>query len=91
MGSRFECVLHRSGAAVPPFADCSAADAHTVSDLADGTYVFSARAVDPYGNIDATPASRRFTVDTGAPQTWFRAGPRGVVRVAGRTARATSG
>jgi Bacterial Ig-like domain len=33
------------------------------------------RATDPVGNVDATPASRSFTVDTVAPQTTIDAGP----------------
>ena len=68
---------------------CSAAATHTASGLADGTYVFSVRATDPFDNVDATPVTRTFTVDTVAPQTRFRSGPPSVVRTSGRTARAT--
>jgi outer membrane protein assembly factor BamB len=37
--------------------------------LADGEHEFAARAVDAAGNADPTPATRRWTIDTRAPQT----------------------
>lgn len=37
--------------------------------LADGEHTFTARAVDPAGNADATPAALAFRVDTTAPET----------------------
>lgn len=37
--------------------------------LADGEHTFAARAVDPAGNADATPAALSFRVDTTAPDT----------------------
>jgi hypothetical protein len=41
----------------------------TTATLADGPHTFEVRATDPSGNLDATPASLAFTVDTTAPAT----------------------
>ena len=54
-GSTFECSL--DGA---PFAACDAAPAY--AGLAPGPHALRARARDPYGNADATPARRAWTV-----------------------------
>ena len=69
-GSSFECRV--DGGA---WASCSSA--HTPAALADGTHTFEVRATDPAGNVDPTPASRSFTVDTAAPQTTIDSGPSG--------------
>ena len=69
-GSTFECRV--DGGA---WASCSSA--HTTASLADGAHTFEVRATDPAGNVDATPASRAFTVDTAAPQTTIDSGPSG--------------
>src|SRR5439155_1570645 len=45
--------------------------------LGDGSYVFSVRAKDAAGNLDPSPASRSFTVDTVAPGTTLLSGPTG--------------
>jgi alpha-tubulin suppressor-like RCC1 family protein len=37
------------------------------SDLPDGPYILKVRAIDAAGNVDATPAEHRWTVDTVAP------------------------
>ena len=50
---------------------------YTTAALADGSHTFEVRATDAAGNIDATPASRSFTVDTAAPQTTIDSGPTG--------------
>src|SRR6201999_4479773 len=42
---------------------------------ADGAYVLRVAAADELGNADATPAERRFTVDTTAPSTFLDATP----------------
>jgi len=42
-------------------------------NLAEGEYFFQVAAVDRWGNADATPASRRWTVDTTAPTTTAKA------------------
>jgi uncharacterized delta-60 repeat protein len=46
-----------------------------LSNLADGSYTFTARAVDPHGNADPTPVTRTWTVDTVAPDTAIKSGP----------------
>jgi len=40
---------------------------HQFTSLAEGTHTFSVRAKDPSGNVDATPATRTFTVDLSSP------------------------
>ena len=57
------------------WASCSSA--HTTVSLADGAHTFEVRATDPAGNVDATPPSRGFTVDTAAPNTTIDSGPSG--------------
>ena len=47
------------------------------TNLADGNHTFEVRATDPAGNTDPTPASRSFTIDSGAPDTQIDSGPTG--------------
>ncbi len=57
-GARFECRL--DGAA---FAACGAANGY--GGLAQGRHTFDARATDPAGNTDASPASRSWRITSG--------------------------
>ena len=57
----------------------SCASPLTLNGIADGTYTFQIRAKDAFGNPDATPASRTFTIDTVVPDTTITAGPSGTV------------
>jgi hypothetical protein len=63
-GSSFECRFDTSA-----FAACSGPGAtHTpTTALADGEHVFEVRAKDAAANVDPTPASRSFTVNTVIP------------------------
>ena len=58
----FECRLYASGSPAPAFSNC--ASPYTTATLSDGNYVFEVRAKDAAGNVDATPASDSFTVNT---------------------------
>ncbi len=69
-GSTLECRL--DGAAFTP---CSSPQAH--SSLADGSHTFDVRAIDSATNIDLTPATNTFIVDTTPPDTTVDTGPSG--------------
>ncbi|PTL75682.1 hypothetical protein DAT35_53680 [Vitiosangium sp. GDMCC 1.1324] len=56
----FECSLDAAA-----FAPC--ASPTTLPPLTDGAHTFAARAVDTSGNVDATPVSSTWTVDTQPP------------------------
>jgi hypothetical protein len=47
----------------------------TTGPLADGQHIFSVRARDAVGNVDPTPSTRSFLVDTVAPDTTITSGP----------------
>jgi large repetitive protein len=61
-GSTFECSLDTAA-----FAPCTTP--LTTASLADGRHVFRVRAIDPAGNVDPSPASYTWTIDTVAPDT----------------------
>ena len=72
--STFQCRFDSAA-----FAACSGPGAtHTpTAALSEGAHTFSVRAVDQFGNTDASPATRSFTVDTLAPDTTITSGPSG--------------
>ena len=67
-GAIFQCRLDGAD-----FAPCDSPKNY--SALADGSHNFDVRARDAAGNLDATPASRAWTVDTTAPDTSITDGP----------------
>jgi hypothetical protein len=64
--STFECSIDTG---TPAFAPCSTP--HTPTELADGPYTFRVRATDSLGNVDPTPATRAFTVDSALPDPQY--------------------
>ena len=87
----FECRLYAAGTTAPAFAACSGSASHTASGLAGGGYIFEARATDAYGNVDASPVQRSFTVDAIAPNTTITKAPKDRIRITTRRARVTFG
>ena len=63
----FECRIDGAD-----FAPCSSP--YSADDLADGTHTLDVRATDAAGNVDLSPASYSFTLDTTAPDTTILAG-----------------
>jgi uncharacterized repeat protein (TIGR02543 family) len=66
-GSTFKCRVYPAALTPGAFGPCSGAGAHAASGFAPGTYAFEVIATDAFGNTDATPAKRTFTVT--APTT----------------------
>jgi len=79
----FECRL--DGAAFAPCVFQS-----SFSGLAEGSHTFEVRAKDVAGNMDPTPASRTWTVDTVAPETTITSAPSGTVATTSATISFTS-
>ena len=68
-GSTFECRVDSD-----PFAGCLSP--FTTDSLLDGAHVFDVRATDGAGNLDVSPASRSFNVDTAAPEATITKKPK---------------
>ncbi len=79
----FQCRLDSTAPA--DWAPCTSP--HTYSSLPDGPHTFEVRATDGVGNVDPTPATSTFTVDTEPPETTISSGPAGPI--AGSTAAFT--
>ena len=60
----FQCKLDGPGTTTGTYGSCTSPKAY--SSLANGSYTFSVRATDAVGNVDATPATRAFTVSVAA-------------------------
>ena len=69
----FECRVDAE-----PFVGCG--QSFTTATLPDGPRVIEARATDPAGNTDQTPASVGVTIDTAAPDTSIDSGVAGLTR-----------
>lgn len=70
-GSTFQCKVD-AGA----YASCTSP--RTLSHLSDGSHTFYVRAIDRAHNMDPTPATRTFKVDTVPPSTNIAGGPSGL-------------
>jgi hypothetical protein len=66
----FQCSLDASA-----FASCTSPQSH--SGLGDGSHTFSVRASDGAGNVDPSPDSFTWVVDTSVPTTTITLGPSG--------------
>lgn len=79
----FECSLD-SG----PFTACSSGASY--SGLGEGMHLFEVRSRDAAGNVDATPASRTWSVDLTQPGTTITSGPAVITASASATFEFTS-
>ncbi len=67
-GSTFQCRLNGGS-----FVSCTSP--HIISGLVNGSQTFEVRAIDAVNNVDPTPATRSWTVDTQPPETTITSGP----------------
>jgi predicted secreted protein len=70
-GSSFQCRIDTAS-----YSSCPASG-YTAASLGDGSHTFYVKATNPAGQVDQTPASRAFTVDTQAPSASIGSGPSG--------------
>jgi hypothetical protein len=77
VGATFQCKLDGPGAVTGSYGPCPSPQGY--SSLNDGSYTFSVRAVDASNNVDASPSTSSFTVDTTAPDTSLDSGPAGTI------------
>jgi hypothetical protein len=66
-GFGFDCALTSNSGQTTSYPDCVSPMA--VSNLSDGSYTFQIRAKDAVGNVDPSPASYNWNVDTTPPDT----------------------
>lgn len=71
-GATFECQVDLGA-----FDTCSSP--FTTPSLGDGPHTFAVRATDLATNVDPSPATRAFSVDTAAPDTTITSGPSGLI------------
>ena len=67
-GLRYECSLDAAA-----FSTCASPQQY--SNLSDGSHTFRVRAIDAAGNVDPTPATQTWTIDTVSPDTFFSPNP----------------
>jgi hypothetical protein len=77
--ARFDCRLDPPGASTGTFVACgsSSDQSETYTGLADGDYTLYVRGRDAQGNVDGTPDSWSWSVDTVAPTVTIGGGPTG--------------
>ena len=74
--ARFDCRLDSPGSAGSYYQCGSSSDkSETYTGLADGAYTLYVRGRDPSGNVDPSPDSWSWTVDTVAPTVSINGGP----------------
>lgn len=71
--STYRCRLVRDGV-VDPWHVCDG-QSDVMGPLADGNYTFEVAGTDEHGNVDPTPASRRFTIASSGPAVSIGARP----------------
>lgn len=62
--------------------DCASTTGETYNGLADGEHTFSVRATDLAGNVESSPSSRSWSIDTKSPVVGIDDGPAGTVKSA---------